>query len=306
MAKCKKCGRWGLFLQTNFWGVCAECVKEEEQRKAFEKQMKIRELEEERARQLLYFRQKHFPITSSVDHVQQTWKIWKKSIHDSDKQLAKQLKAIYEPIPLLIDSINLSALFTNYCTTEFYETTLTSCTCLDFKQGGYPCCHMYRLFLDLSSGVSSNPLITDISSELRTKFYALDEKYWKSFFDNIKYIGEKGHDRFLSEDLIAEIAAGLLQSSNVADYTTLLNQMTKDELFLALAKKGIQDFRPSWSKVKLISWVIDNHQDFLLKHFKQYAHISATPDVINWGQGIKQSFDSSTLIHPHFWHELCK
>lgn len=268
-----------------------------------EKQARIREIERKRMENLSKFRQEFFSITSPNTDIQAVWKRWKLDIHDTDEQLNVQVKAKYEAIPILIDTDNYNGIFSDLIG-RLYETTLISCTCDDFKINGHPCLHIYRLFYELSNKETRNPNITDINPTLLLNFNKLNNDEKKHFIDTITYMNEKGRDRFLHEDVCKEIKLGLLIKSEVEDYAALLAHMTKDEIILALAKNGIQGFRPSWSKVRLIAWTVENQQGFLRKHFKQYAHVSASPDVLSWSRGIQQSHDMWTVTHPYSWVEI--
>lgn len=304
MSKCWKCGRRGLFLKTDYSGICINCKIAEEARKA-ELEDQQRRIAQQRAYDLALFRDVAFPITSPDSLIQQTWNYWDMDVHNSERQIQEQIKALYEAIPILIDTKKISGIFISI-TTEFYETTLTTCTCSHFKVNSQPCMHMYRLFHDLVMPEKRNNQIVDVNADLIDKFYSLDEKCRKHFVDRIRYWDSDGCDCLLREELSKEVEVGLLKASNVVDYTKFLNQMTKDEIILALAKKGIQGFRPSWSKVKLIAWVLENNQDFLCKYFKNCAHLSVGQDVLAWGEGIKHSRDSWRVVHPHSLREVCK
>lgn len=301
MPKCTKCGRWGLFLNTDFLGVCDRCREDERIEKEAELCARKQEIERKKANQLRCFREKIFPITTSNYDVQRIWSHWKSKIHDNEKQLDRQLKAIYEAIPISIDTQNHSGLFIKKCSFELFETSLLSCSCSDFKIGGWPCVHMYRLFHDLSIAERSNPKIVDVDTDLISKFLALDSDCKEDFIFHIQCLPPDGADRIMREKFFKEIEIGLIQKSDVHDYTAFLNNMTKDEIILMLAKKSVHDFRPSWSKVKLVAWVTENHQDVLSKHFKNCAHISVSQNALSWGDGIRQSISLSTVVHPLFW-----
>lgn len=275
----------------------------EKARKEAEEQARIREVERKRRDNISKFRHKFFPIVSPDADIQTVWNHWKSDIHDTDKQLDVQVEALYRTIPILINTKNISGLFIDI-PTQIYETTLVSCSCDNFRKYKMPCSHMYRLFYELSNEENRNSKITDIDSVLLSKFYKLDRTGMEHFVETIKYMDDKGRDKFLNENLCKEIDIGLLIKSEVVDYATILTHITKDELILALAKRGIQGFRPSWSKVRLIAWTVENHQEFLRKQFKQYAHVSASQDVLSWGKGIQQSWDIRFESHPYFWREV--
>lgn len=301
MSKCTKCGRWGLFLNTDFWGVCDRCREVERIQKEAELRTRKQEIERKKAKQFRYFRENIFPAVASNEDIQKIWSRWETRIHDDKKQLDKQIKAIYEAIPISIDTKNFSGLFINHIIFDFFETSLLSCSCSDFKSGKQPCVHMYRLFHDLSTAKKSNPQIVDVDTDLLSRFLMLDDDCKEAFIFRVQHYFEEEQDEVIDKRTSKEIEVGLLEKSDVHDYTKFLNNMTKDGIILMLAKRSIQDFRPSWSKVKLVAWVMENHLDILSKHFKDCAHISASQDVLSWGEGIRQSILSSTVIHPSFW-----
>lgn len=318
MARCIRCGRWGLFLRTNYSGVCFDCIESEQIQKAAHE----RSLELERKRERLYrermereskekdfsyFRENIFPIISPNQDIQKEWEQWPSEIHNSSQQISQQINSIYWVRPALIDTNNLSGMFMDFMKGELRllgpimllsKTSLSSCTCSTFKVYKQPCEHMYRLFRDLSFPQKAIPEIIDISPDILSKFYSLDEKSQDRFISLLRSSSESGIDQFLYEDMDKIIEIGLLLKSEVQNYINFLSKMTKDEIILALAKKGIQGFRPSWSKVKLMDWVIVNQPKFLSTRFKDYAHISFPPEVLSWKKGISISYNSWRTDRP--------
>ncbi len=244
-------------------------------------EIRRKEFKEKREHDFHVFRSSIFPIASSDPLVQSNWSYWSPDIHDTETQLTKQVSAIFETIPILIDSKKMSGLFISI-TAEFYETTLTTCSCSDFRIRRWPCIHMYRLFHELSSVVKSCPQIVDIDKSVVSKFLSLDADCKKHFIERITHFDLEGHDTFLDEKTLKEIKSGLIVKSDAHNYSQLLNRMTKDQIILTLSKENIPGFHVSWSKVKLISWVVENHQNFLSQHFNNFAHISISPDALQW------------------------
>lgn len=314
MPKCVRCGKHGLFLKLIASGICKDCYENElaekmkilDQLRA-ERESRAREFKRLERERLSYFRSQIFPITSSNDSVQSTWEHWNLQIHDSNEQLTQQVMSLYEVVPIYIDTIKLVGIFTDILSmNRIYDTSLISCTCDWFKRTSIPCLHMYHLFSILSSGDCKKRNIADIDKEIIAKLASLDNNQRTDFIFRIQHMDSNGQDVFIKPELQAGINAGLIIESHAVNYMPLLTKMTKDEIILALAKKGIQGFRPSWSKVMLISWVLENQQEFLRKHFNNYIHISAVPSIISWGKTISELKHECTVLHPHNWEELCK
>lgn len=313
MPKCVRCGKRGLFLKLSSSGICKECFEYElaERNNSLAKLQAERELQAIEIRRLekkrfSYFRSYVFPVTSLNKNVQSAWEYWETQIHDTTEQLNQQVKSLYEVVPIYINSTEMVGIFSDCLAMgKIYETSLTSCTCDKFESTSKPCFHMYRLF-SILSGDCTNLDIVDISKDYITKFALLDNIQKMDFIFRIQLMDGNGRDVFMKPELQAEINAGLFIESYDVNYTPLLSKMTKDEIILALAKKGIQGFRPSWSKVMLISWVSENQHDFLRKHFNNFVHISADPEVISWGRSISRLKSECTISHPNNWAELCK
>lgn len=285
MPKCSKCGRWGLFLHTNYSGVCSNCVEMEQMQRDAEKRKRLQEIENRRIKRLSNFRRNIFPIESKDERIPKAWSHWPEKVHNEDHQLNLQLEALYEPVPIIIDPENQTGAFFEM-TTGIIETTLLSCSCREFKKQALPCKHMYRLYYDLSHQEKIDPRVVDVNPRILEMFRALDADCQNDFICRIRFMRPDGRDCVCNDCISKEIAIGLLSESAVRDYTPFLSKMTKDEIILALAKKGIHGFGTSWSKVKLIAWVIENHSDFLKRHFKNVVHISPSPDALSWAAGI--------------------
>lgn len=314
MPRCVKCGKRSLFLKLSTAGICKDCYENElaEEKKFLdhlhaERKAQAMELERQKKKRFSYFRGHIFPTTSSNDSVQNAWEHWDIQIHDSIEQLKQQVKSLYEVIPISINTHKLVGYFSDILALgKIYDTTLTSCTCDQFKRTSKPCFHMYRLFSILSNVDCTNLDVVDIGEDYIAKFASLDDSQKMDFIFRIQLMDSNGRDVFMKPELGAEISAGLFVESYDVNYAPILSKMTKDEIILALAKKGIQGFRPSWSKVMLISWVSETQHDFLRKHFNNFVHISADPEVISWGKAISRLKNECTISHPYNWEELCK
>ena len=305
MPKCAKCGRRGLFLKTNIYGICQNCAEIEIMKEKEEKAAFIRSINEKRKSQLLYFREHIFPMATLNEDISKTWAIWDCSVHEKDQQLNLQLQSLYEPIPLFLQKGIFFGVFTDWAGNKFFETTLSSCTCPDYIKTRLPCQHIYRLFHELISIEDKISSIIDVPNHIINSFSSLTFEQKRDFIFQIRHMPDVGRDIFLTDCLNFEIEAGLLISSSPISYEAVLSKKTKDEIILALAKRNIHDFRPSWSKVRIIDWVLENHQAFLKKYFKNYIHIAMPQDIQNWSQGVKALFKSYSPVHPRSWYECC-
>lgn len=275
-------------------------AKEAERKKRLEKQ------EAKRLQQLAFFRENVFPIASNDDTVSEIWRHWKSGLHDTDEQLRRQVEAIYEAFPICIDRKTYSGYCGDFlCIIKLHQTSLLKCSCEDYEKNRMPCKHMYRLYFALTTNTEKDSGLF-ISDELLHKFSQLSKKQKVDFIGKIQRLGSKGADYYKDSDLLAEIQCGLLSETDEVDYAPLLNRMTKDEIIIALEQAGIEDVRPSWSKVKIIAWVVENHTLFLKERFKNHAHIIASDEVSAWGEKIAALHRASTITHPTLWEAVCQ
>lgn len=299
MGRCKQCGAHGFFLKLNSDGLCNRCAAanaELEKINWFAEQQRIIEEEERQAylnTPVVKFHNHVFPMTSTDNRIQSVWN-WTLDIHDDDKQFQRQKRSLYNAIPVLIDSHSFSGIFWSTRYNRTYEVTLSECTCPDFEERGLPCKHMYRLFYELTHP-QLNPGITDVPSPYAELFTGLDEKSKNEFLSYVRYRNLSSSRIVKSPSITELIKTNILVSFEAISYDGLLENMTKDEIILALAKKGVQGFRPSWSKVKLIAWVEDTQQEFMKKQFKNFVQINLNPELNDWSDGIKKSVASNKM-----------
>lgn len=278
--------------------------EQKSRKEAEQKRLDLRNAEKQN--HLAFFRAKIFPTVASNKEIQQIWCCWTAQIHDTEEQLRQQVEAIYEAFPIYIDHSEFSSCFSDFCSvSRTYNTCLTNCTCDYFRKTRKPCKHMYRLFTMLEKHDEAESGVF-IGKESIRKFNLLSDNQKDDFIFRIQYIGIHGSDSFKHSELQAEIDVGLFAESDDVDYTPVLNRMTKDEIILALTQSDIQGFRQSWSKVRIVAWVIENHNDYLKSKFENYVHISASKEIIFWGQSIRELKMSSTVVHPIFWEDMCR
>ena len=77
------------------------------------------------------------------------WSDWDCSVHCDKSQTDRQGRAITYPFTFKINKRSKSARFSSTSELPYYDTTLSSCTCMDFQERKLPCKHIYRLALEL-------------------------------------------------------------------------------------------------------------------------------------------------------------
>lgn len=77
------------------------------------------------------------------------WPDWDDSIHEDEKQIERQGRAMTYPFTFEIDKDNRCGKFSSTTGVPYYETHLDSCTCNDFLERQKPCKHIYRLAVEL-------------------------------------------------------------------------------------------------------------------------------------------------------------
>lgn len=303
MPRCWNCGRRSLFIKLSFSGRCYDCEREnlrkEEERKKRIIELKAKQ-EIERQRKLSQFRD-YYPLKVDNEQTSSFLSVWDNRIHDDECQLTRQRRALCQAIPIEINTKLCSATFISRYSDKIYKSDLVSCTCADFSERSLPCKHMYRLFYELNHAPSNSKII-NVSYLFLDKFESLSDEAKVKFIDFCTY-HKLDHPTLMQctgtmEDLVQ---TGVLIVSAIIDYNPLLHKLTKDEIILALAKKGISGYRPSWTKVKLIDWVNTTQKTFLEEHFKNYALFQISPDLQEWAEGIStawRNFQFDTSVDP--------
>lgn len=77
------------------------------------------------------------------------WPDWDYSIHCEKPQIDRQERANTYPFTFVLFEETESARFSSTSELPYYDTTLSSCTCMDFQERHLPCKHMYRLAEEL-------------------------------------------------------------------------------------------------------------------------------------------------------------
>lgn len=273
-------------------------TQQELQKKRLEllhKQDKIKRLQEAKRKQELSqvakFRKEEFPFTSEDSDIMSDWKT-NDCDHDSQEQIERQWRALYGTIPICIDPPTNSGFFLGTRRTTVYYTTLCTCDCPDHQNTLHPCKHMYRLFHEIAKGsFEENPLVC-LSTEEYRDFLLLDTNLKLEFIEIAYRIACtcSGKLQFhLNLNLSKLISLEYFVITDKPDYQSLLNKRTKDQIILALAKRSVEGWRPSWSKVKLVDWIISSRPDFLEKEYRTYAVIGFDDSVASFGKMIAES-----------------
>lgn len=276
--------------------------KETLYRQEQERKNRIQMEQQVKQEQIIHFHSFAFPVHSSVADICSRWNYWPSSIHDKDDKIERQKRALYNTLPISINTKDFSGHFvTSALITSdeydvlIYETTLSSCTCPDFKRRGGPCKHIYRLFYELTHIPYENPGIIDIDSEILSRIFNLSPTAQQNFIHNVISYRIASHCVKITTIINEQISAGLLVTNNAIPYEALLDDMTKDQILLALTKKNVHGYYPSWPKYKLVAWILETQPSFLKKQFRNHTLISFSPELDEWISGVRLSCHSFHL-----------
>lgn len=198
------------------------------------------------------------------------WKMWDKK-HDSDdqrKRLTSAKKANMTPVS--VDSESGTGIF--FGSTN-YETSLSECTCIDFKRRKLPCKHMYRLAIELgildetaksdnakirtpkSERVDLGPIIEIIETELSDSQRSLLRKIIGDFLYSYKgsFVIKK------TPDCDYLISHGFVKVSDNVDL--LLNGQQRYKLIERLENNNFSGFKKNTKTSELIKWIKENVAD---------------------------------------------
>ena len=109
-------------------------------------------------------------------HIIKEWNCWDNSVHCDEKQIERQGRSIHYPFTFKIDSKNNCGIFSSTSDMDYYETTLSNCTCYDFAERNLPCKHIYRLAVELG--------VIEIINRHRFNKEALEQVRASSDIDN--------------------------------------------------------------------------------------------------------------------------
>ena len=287
---------------------------EDELRKAYYAKLEENKLKrEEEARQAAIDAQKQeairlfhlntFPVTVSDEKIASIWNDqYPCSMHNETDMIKNQVCALYQTIPLLIDPEHLTALFGNYNEYldnrfEVFRTDLTSCSCPYHYSHKGPCAHTYRLFFELTHKPNLNAAIVDSDGTITAEISKLSDYDLRDFIPTALSLSRQAvYDTFYKKYLSIGLLTIVPPSDD--DYRRMLNKMTKDQIILALRKYGASGFYQSWTKFRLVTWIIETQKAFLQKRYTDYGIISVNPILKPWLDGVRLSKKSYRHVLP--------
>ncbi len=265
-------------------------------RQQIEQEEKLRQEERNRLAEARRFRDS-FPIVSQTKEIQELWS--NPCDHDSIDQIKRQ-KRINETRPIQINRDTLDGIFVSSRNDLIYKTNLIDCDCPDYMERMIPCKHMYRLFYDLEHIDTVNTHILNIDPSVRIAFREFPQKTQIQFVNIARFLNNALLYN-VNTDIKRLIKSGFLISHKEnLDYAPLLFEMTKDAILLSLVKRGISGFYASWSKVRLIDWILQNQHDYLEAQFKSYTRLEIGEIVTDWVHGIKDAYRRSLYSYSNY------
>lgn len=199
-----------------------------------------------------------------------TWKMWdgKHDLEDQRKRLTSAKKANMTPVS--VDVEGGTGVFSG---STNYETSLSECTCIDFKKRKLPCKHMYRLAIELgildetaksdkakirtpkSERAALEPIIEIIETELSDSQRSLLRKIIGDFLYSHKgsFVIEK------TPDCDYLISHGFVKVSDNVDL--LLNGQQRYKLIERLENNNFSGFKKNTKTSELIKWIKENVAD---------------------------------------------
>lgn len=233
-----------------------------------------------------------FSVTTSNEKIAAIWNNkYPISLHDDPRMLENQVLALYQCVPILIDADQMSALFLDNNSIGTYHTDLTTCSCTENSVYNKPCKHIYRLFFELSHTPCINPGIVDKDGNVKNMIEDLSQFELVTFIDKALSISNSANSSIPYQKYISSGLLTLAPPSD-EDYQRLLNRMTKDQIIFSLRTYGASGFYPSWSKFRLVTWVIENQRGYLQDQYSDYGIISINPTLKPWIDGVKLSKQS--------------
>ncbi len=165
---------------------------------------------------------------------------------------------------------------------------------------------MYRLFYELTVGTDYAAGVDVTNLDEATGFSELSDEDKVSYIRTIRSLCERG-DRPLTTRKFSYInkslQAGLLLQSDAVDYVSLLDARTKDEILISLRNSDITDCYQSWTKVRIIDYVIENHRQYLRKEYKDFTAVTIPPALEPWCMGVVSVIDSKFSCDNEFQKE---
>lgn len=256
-----------------------------------ERQQRVQREELEKKASIERFHKNIFPVETENPSVSAVWGRYPSGLHDMPEKIERQKKALYKTTPVLISTGKMVGFFYPSFDSDYhkvYRTSLVDCTCPDYAKHTGPCKHIYRLFYELNHKYS--PGIIDVDPVLEGILLNISESDFYDLVGKIRY--PSASVSMLTEANKQLANAGILLAKRPSEdqYRELLNSMTKDQIILSLAKKNVTGYCPSWSKFRLITWIIETQPKYLAKQFRDYVYLTPSPLATTWIDGVKSSF----------------
>lgn len=240
------------------------------------------------------FHTSFFPIVSPDEKIQSDWAIIHCD-HNSYDQLNRQKRSI-RTLPVYINHNARCGFFLSSDMESIYTVFLFSCTCPDYEKRGLPCKHMYRLFYELTVGTIYTTGISGTDSDETAGFLKLSDQNKVSYIKFVRSLIDRGNRPLTTRKFpyIKEaLESSLLLQSDLVDYVSLMNNHTKDEIMISLRNSGITDCYPSWTKVRIMDYIVEHHKQYLKKEYKDFVAVMIPPALESWCSGFSSVIDSS-------------
>lgn len=195
--------------------------------------------------------------------------VWDLSIHDlpdQQKRIASARKAATSPES--VDKATSTGVFPGSGKTP-YQTSLTSCTCVDFSKRHLPCKHMYRLAMECGKfegvfaiGENKNVAekrqfsLSDAVSEIE-KLSECNQTTIARMIRAILYNGFDSIEEVESRDTVELLSCPLILCCGTVDTLTVLQRMRKRDIVALLERSGCT-YDPKLKKADLALWCSEN------------------------------------------------
>lgn len=256
-----------------------------------EHQERVRREKLEKIARIERFHENIFPVETANPSIAAVWGRYPSGLHNMPEKIERQKKALYKTTPILISTDKMIGFFypsfDSGCS-KVYRTSLIDCSCPDYAKHTGPCKHIYRLFYELNHEYS--PGIIDVDPVLEDALLNISESDFYDLVGKIRYLSGAVSVLTEANKQLADAGILLIKKPSEVQYRELLDSMTKDQIILSLAKKSVTGYYPSWSKFRLITWIIETQPGYLRRQFKNYVCLSPAPLASVWIDGVKRSF----------------
>jgi len=254
--------------------------------------------------ELQEFRSTFYPVTSSDDKIQSDWTVLSCD-HDSYEQLIRQKRSI-KTLPVYVNYDKRYAFFLSNDMNSIYSVSLFDCTCPDHEERVLPCKHMYRLFYELTVGTDYAAGVNVTNLDAAAGLLELSDEDKVSYIKTVRSLCGRGNRPLTTRKfsyIKKSLQAELLLQSDTIDYVSLLDVRTKDDILISLRNSDITDCYPSWTKVRIINYLIENHRQYLMEEYKDFTAVTIPPALEPWCMGIVSVINSKFSCDTEFLQE---